>query len=203
MPRIIALVMGWGCPRTSWGPRTAPGHMSNVRTSRHFLLWLDFAWNVSSNTILNLILAGSKYSRVDFKNFRCFFKLLLNRSSCRSALALVFLENSAAAEQQLACCLLVNSTTVCKNERKFRFGPSLDFNRQWRRHSPLLASTARTANSARDGNSRAGTGHQQQRIPGALFRCCASATDLAARGRAHALRGYKYEKRPDTRYGSS
>ena len=114
-----------------------------------------------------------------------------------------FLENSAAAEQQLACCLLVNSTTVCKNERKFRFGPSLDFNRQWRRHSPLLASTARTANSARDGNSRAGTGHQQQRIPGALFRCCASATDLAARGRAHALRGYKYEKRPDTRYGSS
>ena len=91
--------------------------------------------NVDSKTIILNFLWLSSWSqkilllKLTFqKNFVVFFKLLLNRSSCRSALALVFLENSAAASSSL---LVVYSWTrpLCavyvkmKNE-KFRFGPS-------------------------------------------------------------------------------
>ena len=54
-------------------------------------------------------------------------------------------------QQPAAACLFTreaDSTTVCKNERKFRFGPSPSLNREWRRRSPLEASTSRTANTA-------------------------------------------------------
>ena len=64
--------------------------------------------NVDSKTIiLNFLLLSSWSQKILLlkstfqKNFVVFFKLLLNRSSCRSALALVFLENSAAASSSL------------------------------------------------------------------------------------------------------
>ena len=225
MPRIIALVVGWSCPRTSWGPRTAPGHMSNVRTSRHFLLvrsWNNVFLQITESQNINIFSSNWLF----FKKFSLFFLSCFWTGHLAGQLShWFFLENSAAQqpEQQLACCLLVNSTTVCKNMNEnsdsvplwISTGDGGTIPRYWRqlREPPTPPQMATVGlGRPRRGQARAGISSMSEfraRFFAAGAGAAAStttastATDLAARGRAHALRGYKYEKRPDTRYGSS
>ena len=169
--------------------------------------------NVDSKTIiLNFLLLSSWSQKILLlkltfqKNFVVFFKLLLNRSSCRSALALVFFGKFSSSllvvyswtRPLCAVYFHANSDSV----------PLLDINRRWRRHSPLLASKCENRQlRQRDGNSRAGTaGTPHWQASAALSECRARFLWLrllvcrpcGERARAHALRGYKFtKKRPD------